>query len=254
MRNLVLAAVAAAAAALPAQASIVVTYEAAGAVNTTARFSAVGVERFANAALDGTGGYTTTFGGSGFTGVYRANPGGDLRIIPADTYGGDAAPGDRYPVAFTSAGYSLTLAFNGGAPVTYFGYWLSALDRGNLLDLYRGNQRLLTFDPATVLAAVGGCDASNPYCGKPVGPSEGQNPAEPYVFVNFFDRSGRGFDRLVFREDSAGGGGYESDNHTVGRFDTVSGTAVAAPGAAAVFGAGLFGLGLAGRRRRRPAA
>ncbi len=70
------------------------------------------------------------------------------------------------------------------------------------------------------------------------------------MFVNFFERSGGGFDRLVFREAPLAGA-HESDNHTVGRFADVAGTPIPVPGALALMGVGLFGLGLASARSRR---
>jgi hypothetical protein len=78
------------------------------------------------------------------------------------------------------------------------------------------------------------------------------------VFVNFFDTTGT-FSKIVFSEVDSGGG-YESDNQTVGHYVTMGeGTIVplvysaAAPEPAtwAMMLLGFAGLGYAGLRKRR---
>ncbi|MBU3076332.1 PEPxxWA-CTERM sorting domain-containing protein [Sphingomonas sp. XMGL2] len=50
-------------------------------------------------------------------------------------------------------------------------------------------------------------------------PYTGLNAGEPYVFLNFLDLAGAGFDEIIFSEPTSTAG-YESDNHTVGWFNT----------------------------------
>ena len=62
-----------------------------------------------------------------------------------------------------------------------------------------------------------------------------RNCGEPYAFLNFYAHGGTSFDRIVF--DQVTSGGYESDNHTVGRWLQPGGTWV--PHGASVSPAGI---------------
>jgi hypothetical protein len=225
-----------------AQAGILVTYEAPGVTNTTATFDVLGTENFNTRAL-GVGGFATNFGGNGvISGQYSST----TQVNPGDQYGGQG--GSNYAVTFGEGGYSLDItSTQNAAGVTYFGYYLPALDQGNVLELYSGATKIFTFNPTTVLSAVSG----NPlYFGKPDAPHQGQNGGEPYVFVNFYGTAGTHFDRVVFRETPAGGG-YESDNHTVGYFKTITGTGVPEPATWAMMIIGFGGVGAMVRRSRQ---
>jgi hypothetical protein len=205
----------------------------------------VGIETFESVSTGSGKTYSTDFGtGGAISATYH-----NLQVNNADQYGGANGSG-HYAVTFSSTGYEID--FNGSG-VNYFGFWLSALDANNYVTFYRGGQKLLDFTPADLLAMVSGKSA---YYGNPNSPFKGQNGGEPYAFVNFFDEGGY-FDRIVFRQ--TGGGGYESDNHTVGIWQTqgtgtvVSSTQVTAvpePSMALLFGMGSV-LALLGTRRRR---
>lgn len=217
--------------------TFVQTYELPGVQNTTATFSGgVGVETFETVSL-GFGGFMSTFGGSPYTGTYSAG----ARIDNANQYGSAGGSG-KHAVTFADTGYSITL----DQKVSYFGYWLSALDRGNVVNFYNDATLVGSLTPANVLASIG---ANPAYFGNPNAPFLGQNKAEPYAFVNFYNTTGS-FNKIVFLETPMVGG-YESDNHTVGIYKDITGIPVVPePGTYALMLLGLAGVAAVGRRRR----
>lgn len=228
--------------------------EAAGIQRSTATFSTGGVEAFDTRATGFTD-FTTNFGtGGAITGTYTG-----VQIHNADRYGGAGGRG-RYAVSFSSTGYALDLVSTVRGGVNYFGYWLSALDRGNQVTFFSHGKKRFTFNPADVVAAVNAHANPAAYYGNPNARFAGANRSEPYIFLNFFANRGS-FDRVVFAEIPARGG-YESDNHTVGHFLTKgTGTNVALSPASftavvpepATWTLALGGLGMVGAtiRRRR---
>jgi hypothetical protein len=192
--------------------------EAPGVQNTTATFNTVGVETFSSIPV-GTGNtFTTDFGtGGAITGTYT-----NVQINNADQYGGAGGVG-QYAVAFGSDPYELRLS--GG--VNYFGYWLSALDPGNLVTFYSGGQELFQFRPQDVINAVNASATPSEYYGNPTANFQGNDSQEPFIFLNFFDDAGS-FDKIVFQETPASGG-YESDNQTVGIDVTSPGQGTSVP-------------------------
>jgi hypothetical protein len=203
--------------------------ESAGIQNSTSAFTVKGVETFNEQAVtnNNTTSFTADFTGlpsGALTGAYS-----NVQINAADEYGG--AGGDsNYAVTFTRNGdYSLTLSNESATyfpkGVTYFGYWLSALDSGNTVTFYDGNTVLFTFDASDVLNYVEGLPNSGEYFGNPNSAFKGQDSGEPFLFLNFYAKGGLQFTKVVFSEVDSGGG-YESDNHTVGVWTAESGTPV----------------------------
>lgn len=209
----------AAAVAAPVPAAAVVPFEvrfeseAPGMQTTSATFNTGGVETFNTLSRGNKASYTTDFGTSGkITGTYT-----NLKVYSADQFGG-AGGNSNYAVTFNSSGYSLDLSSTEKGGVNYFGYWLSALDEGNIVSFYRGGKLLFNFNPSDVRDALQLTPNPAAYYGNPNSAFAGRNRSEPYVFVNFFLNRGA-FDKIVFWE-SPQVGGYESDNHTVGNFLT----------------------------------
>lgn len=230
---------------------IIATYEPAGvvlplpsAICAGAANCVLGTEDFN--AWQG-GGFSTDFGtGNQITGTYS----GGFLSYAADQYGG-AGGGGRYPEIFAAGGsYTLTLSTAGVPGVNYFGLWLSALDAGNLLQFYSGNTLLYQFAPTDLIRLVGACSAANPFCGDPSGAFKGQDSAEQFAYLNFYDMNGY-FDKIVFTE--SGGGGLESDNHTVAYMDPPipTGPEINAPEPASLGLVAVAGVLLALARRRR---
>jgi PEP-CTERM motif len=131
--------------------------------------------------------------------------------------------------------------------INYFGYWLSALDAGNMVTFFNGNTQVGALTAADVLAKTGPCPGTA-YCGNPNQAFLGQDSGEPFVFINFYDTTGT-FDKVVFSEDPSSGAGYESDNHTVGFYTQMGG--VPEPSTWAMMGLGFASVAFLGFRSRR---
>jgi hypothetical protein len=182
-------------------------YEAPGVVNSTATFSEVGVETFNNLSPGMYSSISATFGDTGITGTYTGPNG--VQINSADQYGGAGGTGS-YAVAFGSDPYTLTL----NQSVNYFGYDLTALDPGNIVTFYNNGVEVGQVTPAQV-SAVTSLNAA--YYGNPNANFKGQDSGEAFAFINFYDTTGT-FNEIAFSEAPTFGGGYESDNQTVGLF------------------------------------
>ncbi len=223
-----------------------------GLQNTTATFTAGGkVETFdEQTAMPGETQNITGNFGPGYTGTYTG-----VQILPADQYGGAGGVGNYAVALGNGATYTLDLS-QSTEPVTYFGYWLSALDKGNQVSFYGPSDQLLfTFTPQNVIASIDAQPHPSDYYGNPNAKFLGQDSSEPFVFVDFFASKGVTFDKVVFSEVNSGGG-YESDNHTVGEWQTQgTGTLVPSsvpePAAWALMLLGAVGIGGSLRLRRR---
>jgi hypothetical protein len=172
------------------------------------------------------------------TGVYS----GALSVSNDHQWGG--AGGTGYYATVTNNHYTLALSTSGSVPgVNYFGLWFSALDNGNELQFYKGNTLIYTFTPALFSSLVGACpNASNAFCGNP---NNGQDSAQQFAYLNFFDTTGY-FDKIVFTE-TLSNAGFESDNHTVGYMNPIdpTGTVIGAtpePGSIVLLLTGLLAL------------
>ncbi|MFQ3666151.1 MAG: PEPxxWA-CTERM sorting domain-containing protein [Sphingomonadaceae bacterium] len=224
-----------------------VLFELPGVQNSTAVFDVKGVERFENVPLGLNGGFTTDFGTGGV--IQATYTGG--RIDGPNVFGSAGGSGQHivtfsnFQAPFNVIDISFTTTLESG--LNYFGFWLSALDGGNRIEFFSGGTSLGQITPANVSSAVGACPGG-PYCGNPNAPFLGGNPNEPYAFLNIYFKPGITYDQI--RIFQIGGGGYESDNHTVGFFLEMN--VIPEPGTWAMMIAG-FGLVGAAMRRRRAA-
>ena len=202
------------------------------------------VESFSGKSYNGTS-MTTNFNGSSITGTYT----GQLTLASADQFGGAGGTGQYITTASTAgnAVYALTLNSN----VNYFGLWFSALDAGNQLSFYNGNELVFSFSPSQYAGLVGICPGSSAYCGNPN--AINTNVGQQYAYLNFYDTVGS-FDRIQFTE-IAGDGGFESDNQAVAQLTSApGGTALSStpePVSLAMVGTGLLGAMLRPLARRR---
>jgi hypothetical protein len=247
-----LAAAALVAAAPASAAKFVVTAEAPDRQTTSTTFSYSGVESFDSRTVTGTGStsnFTTNFGSSrsGITGTYSG-----VSIVNADQYGGAGGSG-RYATiqqnGSSPVSYTLNLSTSQSQGINYFGMWLSAIDAGNTFSFYNGNTLLYTFSAADLLNQFGSTQGSDAYYGNP---NTGANSGEGYAFLNFYSTESI-FTKVVLTE-SRGGSGFESDNHTVGRYTSMSGyqvntSAVPEPGTWVLMLGGFGAIGFAMRRK-----
>lgn len=254
MANMLFGALAIASLSAPAQAivpfDIRIESEKPGMQKTTATFNSGGVETFDKAQTGKGQKLVTDFGTDGaIKGTYT-----NLQINGADQYGGADGKGN-YAVTFQNVGFTLDLTSTIKGGVNYFGYWLSALDRGNQVTFMRTGRELFTFNPEDVIAGLEKTGNAKSYFGNPNEKFAGKNSGEPYVFVNFFSDIG-GFDQIRFAENPAAGG-YESDNHTVGNFLTkgtgtiINITPVDGVPEPAVWATMIIGLGMVGASNRK---
>lgn len=185
------------------------------------------------------------------TAVGTIVPGSDTKIEAAAAFGGAGGSGNYLRLIAAS---EATLNLSG--PQAYFGFWWSAADPGNTVELYSGGSLLGMFNASTTLAAL-----SNAYKGNP-NPGGGA-PEEYFVYLNFIGTGGTTFDKIVFK-NSVVISSFEMDNFSIRATapDPIPGTIIAGgvtvvpePSTLMLAGTGVAFAGLAlGRRRRRASA
>lgn len=169
-----------------------------------------GASPYVSAAIGAT--YTA---GGGLTG------GAGSRIIANDQYGGHEE-GNYLGI---TAGSSLTISLGTTEYVNgaqYFGFYFTAGDARNQIDLYDGDTLLLSFSTASLIALLpkdttvgtinGGSHNTNDYYGKP---GTGQNSNEPYAYLHFVATGGSTFDKIVLQQNTGSTAIFENDNHSI---------------------------------------
>ena len=235
----------------------VLNFEEPGVQNSTATFSVKAVETFDDLKPGYYQSITSDFAaqtGGAISGVYTPTEGNSkgVQINAAGQYGAAGGTG-TYPVAFPNSSYTLSLSADPKLDpkgINYFGYWLSALDKGNIVTFYNNGVPVGQVTPGQV-SAITQLDKS--YYGNPNAPFKGKDKGEPFAFINFYDTTGT-FNQVTFSERNFGGG-YESDNHTVGYYTQTSPIptvpAVPEPSTWALMALGFAGLGFASYRRTK---
>ena len=178
-----------------------------------------------------------------------------LAIVAANQYGGAGGTGNYFAIGAESGKTTASLALNG--PQSYFGFWWSAADPLNNLQLYSKGNLLATFNPPVAIGAL-----SSSYLGNP---NSGADPGEKFAYLDFNATNGTTFDQVVFNNTNTSTG-FEADNFAI------SSTAFAPPGTVinggvTTYGAvpepsslvlaalgGAIGLGATRLRRRASAA
>lgn len=148
-------------------------------------------------------------------GPLTATYSGDQFVTVADQYGGAGGVGNYLAIQSGSV-----VVLNLSSAQAYFGMWLSAADSANQLEFYNGSQSLSAFAATTIIRSL----ADPAYFGNPNPQFAGQNPDQPYVFLNFYAEAASDmFDKIVFINLPLATA-LESDNHTFS-------TTLQAPGA-----------------------
>ncbi len=184
-------------------------------------------------------------------------------IVAADQFGGATSPAvpsgsssKYFAIGVESGKTTASLALNGSQ--SYFGFWWSAADALNSVELYSKGTLLATLNTGVALSAL---NANTKYLGNP---NTGADNSEPFAYLNFTATGGTTFDQIVFNNANLSTG-FEMDNFSVLKGPTaVSGTVInnglilaAVPGpsslALATVG-GAIGLGAARLRRKQAVA
>jgi len=182
---------------------IVTTAEGVGSFNTS--LSGTSVENFNNLSIGDN--YNVKWSDVGTI--------DQVSILNANEYGG--APYDNgtgaSPYAVQSASGSLggiqttTLSLNNSS--SYFGLYWSAGDANNSISFYNGNTLVGSFSTASLMDKLPSSYNGNPNYAGTFG---GQDPNEPFGFINFYAGAGTEWNKVVLSDTASSG--FESDNWT----------------------------------------
>jgi hypothetical protein len=181
---------------------ITATYQSAGTQTPDASICATCYETF-----DTTSGfyadYTTNFGGGAITGDYI-----ETLISDATAFGGAGGTGGFHQDSFANSNTD-TLFLS--SPANYFGMWWSSIQfDGTVIFESQGNT-VASFSGADLLSAIDLDANSAAYFDNPNASFNGQDPADPFAYVNFF-ATGVTFDEIIFLSFA---NDFDSDNHAL---------------------------------------
>jgi len=189
------------------------------------------IETAAASGIAGVTNYTETFnalatGTTSISGYHSTAIGAtyttstNTKIIANDQYGG-YQQGNYLGVP---SGSSATITLDPGTSAQYFGFYFTAGDRYNQIQIYSGNTQLLSFTTASLIdmlpntagskvtAINGNTYNTVDYYGKPV---TNENGTEPYAYLHFITSGGVTFDKIVLTQTSRTTAIFENDNHTI---------------------------------------
>ena len=169
-----------------------------------------------------TGVRTTPYVSAG-VGTYTGSSTNPMAIAANNVFGG--ANNSKFFSVGSSTNSINPVNLTLSQPAAYFGFWWSAGDQFNRVDLFQGTtlfatfstQDLLTFlnnGVGNVTAISGATYQTSAYFGNPNISSGNKDAAEPFVYVSFAI-TGATIDKLAFYNTSATGSAFESDNHSV---------------------------------------
>jgi len=165
------------------------------------------------------------FGGAALNADDQPFVGGAITNVNDQNY-----PGTRYVSIPRDKSVTLTLS----RPETYLGFWWSAGDSNNKVELFSGGTRVGVFTTANLVTMLDGGKAGSEvtaingdkypscrYFGNPIKQDRSNNctgtntPNEPFAYVHLIGQNGLAFDTLVFSEGRSGA--FEFDNMAIAR-------------------------------------
>ena len=174
----------------------------------------VRTENFSGATI----GTLSTYRSSSLGGLYSANYG--KSYFQGNNVYGASNGGSQFAVG---GGASTTLTLD--EAVSYFGFYFTAGDGYNNIDLYSGNTLLLAFNTQTLIDLIpktagttitaidGNTYNTIDYYGQPV---TNRNGNEPYAYIHFIATEGTKIDRIDFRQSvNPSTAVFENDNHSI---------------------------------------
>jgi PEP-CTERM motif len=134
--------------------------------------------------------------------------GGQFSIQSADQFGGAGGVGSYIAIG-AQAGSTAPVLLTLSGPQAYFGIWVSAADQFNQISFFSGSQLVAAYNAPAGLAELAKLPDADQYFGNP---NNGQNPREPYGYLNFSGSNGTTFTSVVLENSGTTATGFESDN------------------------------------------
>jgi hypothetical protein len=115
---------------------------------------------------------------------------------------------------FAAGANGVTLSLNETGGVGYFGFWWSAGDPGNLVDVHMADGSVHEFNSQSIFDSghlVGTVGTAGGHFGNPNAPFTGDNASQAYAYVNIY--AANEASKIVSIDFF--GANFETDNHSV---------------------------------------